>query len=335
MILLIVAAVAGGEYWWYAQPISVDIAQPHRGPAVLGVYATGTVEPSVMVPIAARTGGHLITLNADEGDTAAPDQVLARVESTDLEASVAELKSREDYARRELARMTILLRSKVVSKEEHDRAQTDLEAAVAARDAAQAQLSYTQLRAPAQGLIIRRDGEIGEFIEPGQTVFWMSCCAPLRITAEVDEEDIPLVRVGQNVLIRADAFPGQVFKGKVQSITPKGDPVARSYRMRVSFDEPDVPLMIGMTAETNVILRKTENALLVPSSAVVTNEEGKSFLWGVAQGMLHRMPVTVGAKGAQETEITTGLSDQDVFVQVPENEFEDGQTVRVQRAHQN
>jgi multidrug efflux system membrane fusion protein len=147
----------------------------------------------------------------------------------------------------------------------------------------------------------------------------MSCCAPLRISSEVDEEDIPEVKVGQNVLIRADAFPGRVFKGLVKSITPKGDSVARSYRVRIELGE-ETPLMIGMTAETNIILRETKNALLLPTSAV---REGK--VQRVNGRNVEEIPVTIGANGAEKVEILEGLTKDDTVVSV----FDPGLTQKI------
>jgi hypothetical protein len=76
----------------------------------------------------------------------------------------------------------------------------------------------------------------------------MSCCSALRITAE--EEDISSVSRGQKVLVHADAFPGRIFEGRVTEIRPKGGPVARSFRVRISLPQ-DTPLMIGVIADTN------------------------------------------------------------------------------------
>ena len=157
---------------------------------------------------------------------------------------------------------------------------------------------------------------------PDKPIFWMSCCAPLRVSAEVDEEDIAQVRPGQEVLIRADAFPGQIFRGTVQSITPKGDPVARTYRVRVSLPA-DTPLMIGMTAETNIVLRKADNALLVPAGAVT-----QDAVWRVADGKLEYQKVTVGAKDAREVEILTGLDANDRIVASPTPGLKAGERVR-------
>src|SRR5690606_24661917 len=144
---------------------------------------------------------------------------------------------------------------------------SEWEAARAASEKAAAAVSFMKLIAPEAGRIIRRDGESGQLIPANQPVFWLSCCAPLRVSAEVDEEDIARVQPGQKVLIRADAFPGKTYEGKVQSITPKGDPVTRTYRVRIALVE-ETPLLIGMTAETNIILRENEHALLIPASAL-------------------------------------------------------------------
>ena len=74
---------------------------------------------------------------------------------------------------------------------------------------------------------------------------------------EIDEEDIPLVSPGQQVLIGADAFPDRVFEGRVQEITPKGDPIARSFRVRIALSG-DTPLRTGMTADCNILIDRRE-----------------------------------------------------------------------------
>jgi RND family efflux transporter MFP subunit len=248
--------------------------------------------------------------------------VLARLENEDLRRSIDEAAAEERYAKAELDRTTTLLARSVISRTAYDRAKADWEKAKAAADRAVVQADYLTLVAPADGRIVRRDGEIGQLIAANQAVFWMSCCAPLRITAEVDEENIAQVSPGQAVLIRADAFPGQIFRGAVASVTPKGDPVARSYRVRVALPE-DTPLMIGMTAETNIVLRSDENALLLPATALDQDK-----VWVVEDGRLVARTVTVGAKSARQVEIRTGVTDGDWVVASADARLETGQRVR-------
>jgi RND family efflux transporter MFP subunit len=324
-ILLLVAALAAGGWfgWQRLRPPEVVLAAPVRGPAVDAIYATGLVEPSLEIRIAPRTAGRIVELLADEGDSVRAGQLLARLEDNDLRASVAELESRVEYAQSQFQRNTELRRSSLISQDALDRTRTDLAAARATLKRAREQVAYMRLVAPAAGRIIRRDGEIGEYVPVNQVMFYMAGPAPLRITADVDEEDVPRVQRGQRVLIRADAWPDRVFDGRVAEITPRGDPVARAYRVRIAL-AGDPPLQIGMSAETNIVIEQRENALLVPTGAVAGDA-----VWTVERGRAVRRAVKVGVRGPERVEIRAGLADGDRVIGVPPEGLEDGQRVAV------
>ncbi len=317
---LLLLLLIGG---WWRLPGGIEVIHPQLGHAVQSVYATGTVEPTVMMPIASRVGARLLTLNVDEGSDVKKDQVLAQLESSDLEQTLKDLQARAAFAQEDFDRKSQLAKQGYAAKATLDQARTTLDSAKAAARSLEAQISYTKLLAPADGRILRRDGEVGQMIPANQPVFWMSCCAPLRISAEVDEEDVNLVQPGQKVLIRADAFPGKIFHGEVQAITPKGDPVARSYRVRIVFTE-DTPLLVGMTAETNIIAYEKDDALLVPSSAVTRDK-----VWVIRRGKLTQQAVSVGAKGPQQTEILSGVTADDFVVVSPERGLKEGSAPRI------
>ena len=318
ILLVVCLLVSGGAAFHWLGRDGVDVIRPHRGLAVEAVYATGTVEPPVMLPIAPRIAARLKALYVDEGATVEENQLLARMEDEVLRQTIRELQANEAFLKQEFERKESLLKQRVISKTEHDRARTEWAAAEAAVARAAAESDFMKLLAPAHGRIIRRDGEVGELIPANQAVFWLSCSTSLRISAEVDEEDIALVQPGQKVLIRADAFPDQTYEGSVQNITPKGDPVSRSYRVRIGFNE-ETPLMIGMTAETNIIIRETPEALLLPSGVVT-----QGHVWLVVEDKLVKRKVTIGAKGLEQTEILSGIEADDVMVLNPEAELEEG-----------
>lgn len=326
-VAIVVAVVAAGAVWWRLEgPVAVTLVQPTRGPAVDAIYATGTVEPSVMLPIAPRVAGRLVDLNVDEGAKVRKGQVLARLDDADLASTVDELAAREQFARSQYERTQTLLAKGFVSKVELDRTKADLDAAVASVKRARTQREFMALTAPADGDIIRRDGEIGQFIPVGQAVFYVSCCAPLRVTAEVDEEDIPRVHVGQKVVLKADAVPGRVLDGQVSDVTPKGDPVARSYRVRIKLADPSA-LRVGMTVDANLIVAERPNALLVPASAV---KDGA--VWIVSDGKLHRQAVKVGVTSAARAEITEGLAPDAQVVDKPTDDLREGRSARASAA---
>jgi RND family efflux transporter MFP subunit len=290
---------------------------------VQAVYATGTVEASIMVRIAPRVAGRLVKLGADEGQDVKEGQILARLEDTDLRFSVAELEAKARYAQQQFQRSDSLFKRGFVTRDRVDQARSDLDAARAAVRRAAEQMGFMALKAPVDGRIIRRDGEVGDFIPVNQPVFFLSKAdVPPRIEADVDEEDVAVVQTGQKVLIKADAFADRMFEGRVAEITPKGEPVARSYRVRVKLPA-DTPLMIGMTAETNIIVAERQNTLLVPSTALSSNS-----IWLVRNGRLVKQPVKVGAKGLDRTEILTGLTDHDQIVVQPRDSLRPGDKVQ-------
>ena len=326
--IIALGLLAAGGFWAWRLfgPVTVEVAQPTRGPAVRAIYATGTVEPTVMLPIAPRNAGRLVELNADEGNRVRKDQVLARLEDTDLQRSVDELEARARFAKSQFDRAQTLYERKLGSLLERDQARAEWQAAEAALARARALRGFMTLTAPADGQILQRDGEIGQLIPANQPIFYFSCCAPLRVEAEVDEEDILLVRPGQRTLIRAPALPDRVLEGEVAEITPKGNPVTRSYRVRIDL-KGDTPLRIGMTAEVNIVEEQRENALLAPATAVVDGH-----VWVVRDGRLRRQPVETGIKGELKTEIRSGLTETDRIVVRPPAGLEEGRRARATAA---
>lgn len=306
-------------------PTPVPVLSPHEGQAIEAVYATGTVEPTIMVPIAPRTAAHLIELSSIEGQVVKRGDVLARLEDSEQQAAISDLTARLVFAESDFARKEQLLKTRSVSRDVLEQAKSEVDSLSAQLEKAKAQASYFRLISPADGMIIKRDGEIGELISSGQPVFYMSCCAPLRITAEVDEEDIPQAAIGQEVLIQSDAFPDKVYHGKIAGITPKGDPVARSYRVRISFDDPNHPFMIGMTVETNIIIQKIEKALLIPATAIAK----KNKVQVVRDGVLKDLTIVPGIQNGEDIQIISGLAKTDQIVVPFDQNLKDGQKVRI------
>ena len=327
-VILTGGAAAAWQFTDILHPPRVSIAPVEIGPAVEAVYATGTVEPGVLVPIAPRTTSRLASLNADENQDVKAGDILAQLEDADLQADVAQLRAQLNFTEQDLKRKQTLFKSKSISQDVLDTAQAAYDSAKAQVDAAKARAGYLQLIAPADGRIIRRDGEIGEIISANQPVFYFMCCAPLRISSEVDEENISLVKVGSDVLIQSDNFKDRIFHGKVTSITPKGDPEARSFRVRVAFNDAQNPFLIGMTAETNIILRRNDSALLVPSKAVGPHDQ----IQKIVNGRIEIVKPELGVRGAEQTEIISGLSKGEEVVTPYNTDIAEGKSVITEKA---
>lgn len=291
--------------------MSVAVIHPVRGPAVQAIYATGTVESTVMIPIAPRVASRLDELYVDEGDKVTKGQQLAKLEDQDFVNTLIELRSKETFAKNDYERNLNLSNNNALSVQILAKSKSDWEVSKAATSVAEAQANFLKLVSPSDGVVIKRDGEIGQFIPVNQSVFWIAGSSDLRISADVDEEDISLVAIGQKVLVRADAFPGKIFNAIVKSITPKGDPATRSYRVRIEFTEK-TPLKIGMTAEANIIVLEKEAVILIPISCL-----DKDTIWKFKDGKMLQQKITIGAKALKQVEIINGVSLEDDIVLNP------------------
>jgi membrane fusion protein (multidrug efflux system) len=183
-------------------------------------------------------------------------------------------------------------------------------------------LAYFTISAPMDGVILRRDGEVGEIAEAGQVLFRVGVPKPLHIVAEVNEVDIPRVAIGQTALLRTDAFLDRRLEGTVREITPMGDNVTKTYRIRIALPD-DTPLMAGMSVEANVITREKADALLVPADAV---QGGQVFV--VDGDRMRRRQVMLGIRGTRATEIVSGLKDGELVASPANAAWADGQRVR-------
>lgn len=322
--LLIGSALAGGAVWgWQRGAETVtEITRPHRGAAVEAIYATGTVEAERWARIAPVMPGRIAEILAREGDRVREGQGLARLDDREARARIAELEAKATYWREEMSRAETLAERGIRPKESAQKARSEYEQARATIAAARQRRADLLVTSPIDGIVLRRDGEIGELAETKDALFWVGAPRPLRITAEVDEEDIARVRIGQKVLIKADAFAERVMEARVDRVTPKGDPVNKTFRVRVLLPD-DTPLLIGMTTEINIIVDEHGDALLIPATALV---DGKVL--SVDDGIVHARPVAIGIRGRTMVEVKDGLGPDQPIVVAPPPGLKPGDRVR-------
>lgn len=350
LILLLALLLAGGIAAWlrYGLPPRVTIAMASQGPALEAVYATGTVEPVQWARIGPAIRGRLTDILVHEGERVTEGQILAQLDDRQARSMAAESEARARFAVDDLARTRTLVARDITARTSLERAERDAQAARATADAAAQRLDDYVVRAPTSGLVLRRDAEVGEVVDTPASLFWVGEPRPLRITAEVDEQDIARIAVGQVALLRADAFPGQVLRGTVAQITPKGDTVRKAYRVRLSLPD-ETPLRIGMTAEANIVLRETADAVLVPAGAVVLppaprdvspsstappppapGTPRQATVWVVEKEIARRRSVRIGVQAPRSIEITDGLAAGETVVLNPPSGLVEGEAVRLE-----
>jgi HlyD family secretion protein len=302
----------------------------------------GTVEACQRTKLSTIAGGRIEVLAVKEGDRVKKGQLLMRLWNDDQQAELAYVRTQlatarrrvaeactlADLAQRELKRQQQLFEQGFISEGALDnlRAQADARVAVCATaqsDIAQAQARIdmvntssqrTVLVAPFDGTVAKIVGEVGEYSTPSPPGVAMppaidliddSC---LYVNAPMDEVDAPKIRVGQPARITLDALPGRSLAGKVRRIAPYVTAVekqARTVEIEVDFDDPKSAgrLLVGYSADVEVILDVRKDVLRVPTSALL--QGGRVLL--LQDGRLVERPVQTGLANWENTEITQGL----------------------------
>lgn len=299
--------LAGGLWWWFGRGEPVTLVPVTRGTAAEVVYATGTVEPVRWAKVVPLQRKRLVEMCQCEGKSVKAGEALARQDSAEEEALLAELLARRALLEKDYQRLSGLLERSITSATAVDQAQTSLKESDARIIVARERLNQLTLRSPIDGAVLREDFQIGEIVGPGDVVFTVGQKKPLRIVADVNEEDIARVKVGQAVLLRNDGF-AQPLPATVADVTPKGDPVTKTFRVYLALPA-DTPLLIGMSVEANIVTREVQGALLVPAEAL----RGDT-VFTVQNGTLARKKVETGIRGSRMVEIKAGLAEGEKIV---------------------
>lgn len=323
LVLLGLLVVGSAILWRYNQWPQVSTVAATRGTAVEIVYATGGVEPVRWAKVASVIRDRIVEMCDCEGKTVAKGDVLARLDSREVEAQMKELRARENFLKNEMARVSELITRGAATTQAYERAGMDLQQVQGLIAVQTERINDYTIASPIDGIVLRRDGEIGEIAEAGQILFRVGVPAPLQVVAEVNEEDIPRVTLGQVVLFRTDAFPEQRLEGKISEITPMGDVAAKTFRIKAALPA-DTPLKPGMSVEANIVTREKANALLVPTDAVQDNA-----VFVVDGVRARKRAVTIGIRGTRTVEVIDGLKDGERVVSPAPAGLKDGARLRV------
>jgi RND family efflux transporter MFP subunit len=325
-VLVMIGLGAAAAWFWLDRGRDVTVVTARAGAAAEVVYATGVVEPHVWSKVSPLVRARVVEHCRCEGRNVRRGEVLARLDDTGPRAELAQVIARRDFLIAEVSRQVELVARGTVSRTALERSESELRAFDSQVAALAARLTDYAMPAPMDGMVLRADGNLGDIVSTGEVLFWVGQPRPLRVVSEVNEEDVPRVAPGQSVLLRNDGFPQGGLTATVGEITPKGDPVAKTFRVYLLLPET-TPLRIGMSVEANILISEKPDALLVPVEAL---RDGAVFV--VRDGLARRQPVRTGIRGTGYVEVVEGLSvGEQVIAPVPPG-LGDGEAVRLRAA---
>ena len=170
--------------------------------------------------------------------------------------------------------------------------------------------------APFDGIVTKKTVEVGEIKQPGSPLFVLADPRTITVEAPIDESESAKVRVGQKVRLFPDSYLGETFAGEVSEVKPTieaSKEVSRANTIKVTPLSPPKPLRLGMSVDVEVLTGHKEDALQIPSAAVM-EREAKKFVYVVAGGKAVRRDVTTGISNWDRTEILSGLAPGDAVV---------------------
>lgn len=322
-VLAICLSVALG-WWFFLRGHEVRVLMPVRGDAAEVVYATGIVEPVHWAKVAALQRKRIIEICRCEGRVVKSGEVLVRLDDDEERAGLAEIEARLQRFRDDAERLRQLVERSVTARTLLDDKLTQVREYEAKVEAQKERIDLLKLKAPMDGVVLRRDGEVGEIAgtAANDVLLWVGQPRPLRVVAEVNEDDIGRIRTGQNVLLRHEGATDGPLVATVDSITPKGDPQTKTFRAYLAL--PDAtPLQIGMSVEANIVVAEAKGALLLPAEAVLDNR-----VQAIENGRAIRRVVVVGIRGTRMVEIRDGVTAGDFVITPFRSELENGVRVR-------
>ncbi|MEO5823705.1 MAG: efflux RND transporter periplasmic adaptor subunit [Vicinamibacteraceae bacterium] len=356
-------AAAAGSAALARPTLTVDLGETLRGPMSDIITVVGSLEGEASVEVSSKVNGRLEDVTVRIGDRVAKGALLAKVESREIQEQVnqaqasfevarATVRQREadlKFAQTNLDRSRSLFERQLLPRQtlddadaRHQSSQAQLELSKAQFNQAQSRLdelkitlSATDIRSPVNGFVGKRLLDPGSFVSSNTTLLSMVQIDRVRLVANVVEKDLRRVRVGSTADVEVDAFPGEIFHGRVARLAPVLDPATRTAQMEVEVPNGDFRLKPGMYSRVRLIVATKPQALTVPVNAVVTIEGRRgvfqvkdSSVAGVAQEA-DFVPIQTGLEDGTRIEILGGLSDPARIVTTGAAALRDGDPVTI------
>ena len=332
---------------------SVQTTHPSQGAQAQELRLPANTQAFVDTPIYSRTNGYLQKWFADIGTTVTRGQLLAIVQTPEVDQQVQQAEAQVNTARanEQLAETTAnrwknLLAKNAVSRQEADQASSDLTARQAALNAAQANLrrlqqmqGFERIYAPFSGIVTARNVDIGSLIQAGDSnaphseLFHISSIDKLRLYVPVPEVYTGSVHRGEQVQVTSDAFPNETFTGTIARTSETIDPQTRTLNTEVDIDNPGHKMLPGQYAFVHLPLAAGTNSMTLPSNTILFRAEGVR-VGLVVNGRVHLQPITIGHDYGAKVEVTSGLQPSDAVILNPSDSLAEGAEVRVAGANQ-
>ena len=344
---------------------TVSMVYPAQSLSVLN--ASGYIVAQRKAAVASKMTGRLTALLVEEGNRVQKGQILARMENADVVAVKGQVTANLANARAMLKQSAVerdnlaqehdsyqrLIVGGYVSQSDYDMihtrylrsqeavkaAQAVVESATAALSGAEANLDYTLIRAPFDGVVLTKNADVGDIVTPlgasstsKAAVVTLADMDSLQVEVDVSETSITLIKVGQPCDIQLDALSDKRFRGAVHAIVPTVDRAKATVLVKVRFLDKDARMLPDMSAKVSFLSRELKSeelqARLAVSQSALVRVKGKNIVYLLSDNKVRETDVTTGDQLGDLQEVTAGLKPGDRAVLKPKG-LKDGSKIKV------
>lgn len=308
-----VAAVEATEMDWQEKISSIGVAEALQGVNVSGSEA-GTVAEILF----------------DSGAQVAVGEPLVRLDTSKEQADLAATEAQLPAAKADLQRKRQLVKEKIVSQSDLDDAQSRYDELIAQSISLKATIDRRSIRAPFAGVLGIRKVNRGQYLQPGDEIVSLQDLSVMRMRFLIGQKDFAKIKIGQEIEARFDAYPGEVFKGRISAIEPSVKFQSGIIPIQAEIPNSDMRLLPGMYGSLDVLLPDRSRKVIVPQSAVTFNLYGETAYVVDPQTMVvQQVTVRTGARRGNVVVIESGLAADQLVVVAGQLKLSNGTKVSI------
>jgi HlyD family secretion protein len=342
----------GGQFG--RPPLSVEIATVTRATIQSEITVVGNLIGALTVSVSPRAAGRLEAVNVRLGDRVTRGQRIAKIEDFDIQEQVKQAEAAQQVseatirqrdadlqlAKTNAERSRNLFERQLLPKQTLDDNESRYQSAMAALDLARAQsaqskaridelrinLGNTIIQSPVNGFVARRAVDPGAFVSQQIPVVDVVDISTVRLVANVVEKDLSELRSGNSTRVEVDAFPGEVFMGRIARVSPVLDPATRTAQIEIEIPNGDARLKPGMYARVSVVTSTKKQALVVPANSVVDLGGRRGVFTPLNESAVFRS-LELGSEQQDVVEVRGGINEGDTVITTGASALRDGDRI--------
>lgn len=308
------ASVSNEQEVLAATALPVEVAAPQIADIHATYDTTAKIAADSEAPVIARAEGQVVEILVEEGDLVSAGQLLARLDGDRARLQMLQAQVNLEKASREYERQINLSKRGLVSVASLETLKYDVASLQATYELQKLNYEYTMIKAPIGGVIASRNIKSGAHVRTNDAVFAIANTDRLVVHLKIPQTELSKFSVGHVATVRVDAMPAVSYEAHIARISPTIDARNGTFRATAYIDNASRDLVPGMFGRFSIAYEKHSDALLVPKSAIV-EEDNEVVVYVVENGAALRRPVTTGIESSGMVEILDGLAaDDDVIV---------------------